>query len=281
MVRNIVKRKPIHRKQPQELLAKRKTRLYRLKFIKFMQFLTLAALVGFGIWHFWFDKENIVTEFINDKSKKLLIDAGFAIRKIEINGNEKVSNDEILAAMLQDELENLGEYPIVMLSLEHVKRNLSSVGWIEDIKIKKKLPGTVIINIAEREAVAIWQNNKEIWLTDKNGTLISKNVKNYITLPIIVGKDNKKDVKEVFDILSFDESLNKQVKSFTRIGDRRWNVRLDNNILVKLPETEPEKAWKALIQFQKKDQILSKQIDYIDLRIEGQIVTGLAEQNSP
>lgn len=268
-------KKPIYRKQPEEFLIKRRARFFFTRLLRIVQSVLFLALTCFVIWSVWFDKEKVVEQFVYSKTKQILLTAGFAIEKIEIYGNEKVSNNEVLTAMLRDELEDISKYPIVMLSLDQVEKNLAHINWIKEINITKKFPGTVIVHIQEREPAVLWQRNQEVWLSDREGNLINKNIGEYTHLPLIVGKNEKDDIREVFDILTSEQSLNNKVTSFTKVGERRWDVELKNGMLVKLPESNPIEAWHKLADFEKNKSILSKDIKYIDLRIEGQLVAGL------
>jgi cell division protein FtsQ len=51
------------------------------------------------------------------------------------------------------------------------------------------------------------------------------------------------------------------------VGERRWNVTFDNGIVVKLPEENPELAWRVLGTLEKRDRILERRIAIIDLRL--------------
>lgn len=271
----IVARKPIYKKRPEDFRIRRKLRFIFLRILRAIQLLVLLSMLSFAVWSIWFDKKDLTFQFLNEKSKQVLLDAGLGIKTLEFNGNEKVSNNEIIGAMLQNELEDINKYPIVMLSIDQVEKNLSGLKWIEEISITKKLPGTVIVNIKEKEPVALWQKDKEVWLSDKDGSLITKDIAEYIDLPLIVGKNKEADITEVIDIMAASKLLYDRVVSFTKIGGRRWNVKLKNGILVKLPEVFPIKAWRKLEEFENTKSILSKDINYIDLRIEGQLIAGL------
>jgi cell division protein FtsQ len=51
------------------------------------------------------------------------------------------------------------------------------------------------------------------------------------------------------------------------VGDRRWDIRFHNNILVKLPEKNIDKAWKRLEKIYNNYDLMEN-ISIIDLRIE-------------
>ena len=56
------------------------------------------------------------------------------------------------------------------------------------------------------------------------------------------------------------------------VGKRRWNLRFDNGLDVKLPEEAPEQAWQRLAQLQRQYGVLDKDVSVIDLRLPDQIV---------
>jgi cell division protein FtsQ len=83
----------------------------------------------------------------------------------------------------------------------------------------------------------------------------------------MVGEDAVFHAKGLFDFLVSEPILFEQVSAMSLVHDRRWDILLKNGIIVKLPETAPEKAWATLAQLNLQHQLLEKQIKTIDLRL--------------
>ncbi|MFT4718307.1 MAG: cell division protein FtsQ, partial [Rickettsiales bacterium] len=84
-------------------------------------------------------------------------------------------------------------------------------------------------------------------------------------------------VKSLFNIFSAKPEIGRYVYSASLIGDRRWDIRFRNNILVKLPEKNIDRAWKRLEKIYN-DQELTDIITAIDLRIEDKIFLKISNE---
>ncbi|NTU76300.1 MAG: cell division protein FtsQ [Alphaproteobacteria bacterium] len=57
------------------------------------------------------------------------------------------------------------------------------------------------------------------------------------------------------------------MKAATRVGERRWNLYLQPNILVRLPEQDMAAALARLARLDRDQKVLSKNLVAIDLRL--------------
>ena len=87
-----------------------------------------------------------------------------------------------------------------------------------------------------------------------------------------------KDIPQLNKILNSSKKLTDLVSGASKVGGRRWDITLSNGIKVKLPEQDPITSWKKLSELQDKEALFSKRINYIDMRIEGQLITGLEQE---
>jgi cell division protein FtsQ len=58
------------------------------------------------------------------------------------------------------------------------------------------------------------------------------------------------------------------VKAFVRVAGRRWDLKLDNGVIVKLPEHNMERAMADLSAFDRDQKMLERDIVAVDLRLE-------------
>ena len=71
-----------------------------------------------------------------------------------------------------------------------------------------------------------------------------------------------------------------RVRGLVRIGERRWDIILDRNQVIKLPEDYPFKAIKKALSLQKGRRVLDRDILYLDLRNIKRPTLGLTEETS-
>ena len=58
-----------------------------------------------------------------------------------------------------------------------------------------------------------------------------------------------------------------RVKALMRVAGRRWNLQLDNGVVIKLPEHDMDRAMAELAEFDNSHQVLERDILAIDLRL--------------
>lgn len=143
--------------------------------------------------------------------------------------------------------------------------------WVNKIVITRSMPRTINILISEYEPFAIWEDDGKEYVTDKDGNVVLVNdISEFKHLVILSGKGANTHAKSLFNIFAIDPNLSSRVYSATWLGGRRWDIRFDNGLLIKLPEDNISDAWHSLIKiYNMPGSIVG--LDIIDLRIAGKI----------
>ena len=107
----------------------------------------------------------------------------FALKEIEAKGNTKVTQEEIVRKSGLSPGINYFE-----LDTHLVKKRLLSMPLVETVTVKKRLPDRVVIDIKEREALALFCAQESFVVIDGEGYCLEKctTSKSY-NLPIITG----------------------------------------------------------------------------------------------
>ncbi|HTD00428.1 MAG TPA: cell division protein FtsQ/DivIB, partial [Bradyrhizobium sp.] len=66
-------------------------------------------------------------------------------------------------------------------------------------------------------------------------------------------------------------------KAAILIGERRWNLRLNDGLDIRLPETDVGNALLALSNLDKDEHLFSKDIAAIDMRLPDRLIVQLSE----
>ena len=194
--------------------------------------------------------------------------AGFRLREVLLVGRDRVSRGAVLAA---SELE-LGS-PTLGLDADLIRAKLERNRWIKRAGVTTRLPGTVFIEIEERRPFALWQRDGRLRLIDDEGAVITdRRLHRYAHLPLIVARSEPERAHPVLEMLGREPDLARRVRALIEVGGRRWNIRIDNGIDVRLPEAEPAAAWSELAQLDRRHALLARRISTIDLRIPSRIV---------
>jgi cell division protein FtsQ len=65
------------------------------------------------------------------------------------------------------------------------------------------------------------------------------------------------------------------------VGERRWNLRFDDRIDVRLPELEASVAWGKLARLEREFGILGRDVDAIDMRLPDRLVVHSKSERRP
>ena len=106
------------------------------------------------------------------------------ISRISIEGNSRMSRGEVLGL-----LDGLSGQHMVTVELEEWRQKLLASPWVADAAVRRMLPGTVAVQIVEREPLAIGRIGDRLYLVDHEGNVIDEYGPNYASfdLPIIDG----------------------------------------------------------------------------------------------
>ncbi|MBC8588495.1 cell division protein FtsQ/DivIB [Paratissierella segnis] len=163
----------------------------------------------------------------------------FNISMINIEGNNKLSKDIIENASSIIKGEN-----IFKVNLRNGEKSIKKLSYIKDVKIERKLPKTININITEREAVVQIKNISSYLLVDIEGYVLDFKEDKEEKLPIINGFNiNVLPSENIFEIehgqelkdLINDEKNIEIIRNFSEINletDDNINIILNNGIVV-------------------------------------------------
>jgi cell division protein FtsQ len=147
------------------------------------------------------------------------------------------------------------------------------LGWVANAEVERRLPNTIFVRLFERAPVAVWQRNGKFLLVDSEGVVIGESGAGQRSdLTLIVGAKAPRHASTLLVMLDTQPQLMERVVAAVRVADRRWNLRLDNGIDVRLPEVNPQAAWDRLAELEAEHKLLERDIIVIDLRLPERLV---------
>ena len=222
----------------------------------------LAAIIFYIIAFLYINLDNIGNSWYQATAH-----LGFTLENITIEGQKYTNNQKIA-----QELKLKKGMPIFKISLESVKDRLEELQWIKYAVVERTLPNAIHIYIVERTPIALGQKDHTLHIIDDEGIIINEDdLSNHLSLPIIIGDGAEIYANSLITILQEDPALFKKITSIIRVSERRWNVRFDNELEVKLPEKNIETAWKKVIKLYRNKELFLPNISSIDLRITNKI----------
>ena len=186
------------------------------------------------------------------------------IENIEVSGLEQKDNQIIL-----DKLKFLNLKNIFNINKSELVRLLNSNSLIESYEVFKKYPSSININIKKTKFLAKINDNGKIFLIGSNGKLTLAE-KSYKDLPFIFGNPNISEFLKFKQIIDNSKFSYNQIESLYFFPSKRWDLKLNGNILLKLPNNFSNKMLNSLYEFLEEYNV--KNFTVIDSRIENQII---------
>lgn len=229
----------------------------------------LVFLAGGESWWLW--KSGWVQQTV-ERTKWNLIAAstelGFRVEEILVVGRNETTHKELLAAVRL-----VRGAPILAFDLQAAKKRLEALPWVKTASVGRMLPDTVMLNVEERRPLALWQHKGVFALIDTDGEVIMReNLDRFSDLLVVVGGDAPLHAAKLLEVLATEPELMDRVKAAVRVGGRRWNLRLKNDIDVRLPEENAAKAWSRLAEYEKTHRVLERDVQILDLRLPDRLI---------
>jgi cell division protein FtsQ len=233
--------------------------------------LILLGSAGFGIvkgGHI-----DALVAALSDTRNALANSAGFRITTVVINGRKQLSQDEVLAIGGVN-----GRSSLLFLDAATVRDKLKANPWISDATILKLYPGQLQIDIVERSAFALWQQDGRLSVIADDGAVLEPYVsRRFLTLPLVVGKGAAVRAKDFLALLDRYPQVRSVTKAAIFVGERRWNLRLKDGLDIRLPENDVGNALAALSKLDKEERLFSRDIVAVDMRLPDRLTVQLSE----
>lgn len=196
--------------------------------------------------------------------------AGFQINDVKINGAKEVSRIDVLTNI------DLGtDRSLFAFDAHQAREDLKQLPWVFDARVTKAYPDTIVVSIVEREPFAVWQRGEVLTLIARDGTEIAPFDDLYSHLPLVVGAGANESAARIISQARRHPMISSKVKAFVRVGDRRWNLVLDDDLTVLLPENREALELNELARLEREEGLFSRALDQVDMRLADRLVLRL------
>tara|TARA_R110000765_G_scaffold45917_2_gene94838 strand:+ start:1609 stop:2496 length:888 start_codon:yes stop_codon:yes gene_type:complete len=163
------------------------------------------------------------------------------------------------------------EFPISSfdLDLAALREMVTQLPGVKQASLRIKPGGLLQVSVEPRVAVAIWRTENGLVLVDLDGNTIGKieNRADRTDLPLLVGDAANTRVAEALELFRTATPLNTRLRGLVRMGARRWDVVLDRDQRIMLPETQPVQALERVIALENAQEVLSRDVARVDMRL--------------
>ena len=232
--------------------------------------LLLAIAVGGGwVWHARLPA--LAWNGLHDRVVSGSANAGLRLRQVVVEGRRNTPRDMLLASLGVE----IGQ-PMLAIDPQALKAKLETLGWVRSAAVERRLPDQLYIRLGEAEPIALWQRDGGFRLIDRSGQVIDRaDAPAFSQLPVLVGDGAPAHAAELLAMLAREPDLAARVRGAVWVGERRWNLRFDNGVDVKLPAESPQLAWSLLARLEREQRLLARDLAVIDMRLPDRLVVRL------
>ena len=224
----------------------------------FFSITILSLLIFLPCYYFrQYNYMSSLKQFFVQKNRNFI-----TLKHIDIRGHTLVSSPAILRIIdIQ-----VGE-KLYFISVNKIRNHLLQFNEFINVTVKINYLGVLSVKIFEHKPFGIWWDRQYPWLINNKGEKILKirALHKYKKLIIVFGQDFHNKLKNFLDLVKI-YLLYEDIKGLHYVGNRRWDIYTQNNIVIKLPENN---IGIAIIKSKEvlRDPKFYNKIDIIDLRL--------------
>jgi cell division protein FtsQ len=209
------------------------------------------------------------------------------VQHIRVHGNHRLHAGEVAAL-----LDGMTGQNLLAVDLERWRSRLFASAWVADATLRRRLPGTVEVEIRERTPMGIARAGADLYLVDAAGTVIDEYGPRYADcdLPIIDGlvvtpvsappaidRARGQLVSRLMSELRTRPDLAKRVSQIDAGNAHDVHVILDgDSAVVRLGETQFVERLDSYVGLQATLREQVPDIDYVDVRFGERVYVGVA-----
>lgn len=203
--------------------------------------------------------------------------AGFEVKSVEARGLKQMDNVTVTAVALS------GPTAMPLVDLDGIRAELERYGWVEHARVSRRLPDTLVIDIVERKAAAIWQHQGKLALVDAEGVVLEPvPLDDMPELPLVIGPGANAQIGSLAKLVESAPALKPMLAGATWIGGRRWDLRFQSGEVLALPEGDAPAA-RALQRFARMDgreRLLGRGFARFDMRDPTKLVVRMGKKQA-
>ncbi|MEM6890531.1 MAG: cell division protein FtsQ/DivIB [Pseudomonadota bacterium] len=227
--------------------------------------LPILAVVAAVLWYFSDPaRVQVMKDAVAEARADFEARPEFTVHMMEIDG---------AGNRLSEEIRNV--LPLIFpassfdLDLPEVRKQVIALDPVKAATVRIKPGGVLQVEVTPRVPVLIWRHRTGLSLLDENGALVRalQRRTDRADLPIVAGDSADKAVAEALALFAAASPLSHRLRGLERVGARRWDVVLDRDQRLLLPEKEAVQALERVITLDAAQDILSRDLQRVDMRL--------------
>jgi cell division protein FtsQ len=190
----------------------------------------------------------------------------FQISLLAIEGAAPTTQDDIREVMQLDLPSSTFD-----LDLNALREMVEDLPSVANAALRVRQKGVLEVTVSERSPAMLWRNREGVAVVDAEGVVISDVASrtDRPDLPLIAGAGANEQVPQAMSLWAIAAPLGDRLRGLVRIGERRWDVVLTNDLRIQLPTDNPELALERVIALHRVQDVLNRDLNAVDMRLAG------------
>ncbi|MGB0844450.1 MAG: cell division protein FtsQ/DivIB [Alphaproteobacteria bacterium] len=228
----------------------------------------LVVVIG-GFWALTTGRLDVARFQIRNSAEASLGGLGLTLQEFVLEGERRYTTK----IQIRESLNTSRGDPILAVEPQILRQRLMTLPWIKEVMVERVLPNKIVVTLEEHQPLAVWQfKGKQALLDESGNTIDVKDLAPFSNLPVLVGSDADKFGPEFLGMMQKVSRLSNKLEVAQLVNGRRWTLKLDNGVLIHLPEENALDALNRVAILDKTDSLLSRDVLEIDLRLADRMV---------
>lgn len=220
-------------------------------------------------------RRTAITDAVADARRAIEERPEFMVKLMAIDGASGPLATEIRAAVPIEFPQSSFD-----LDLSRIRSTITSLSSVKNASVRIKPGGVLQVIVMPRVPVAIWRTAEGLTLVDEGGVRVAQIASRAARpdLPLIAGEGAAGHVPEALSLIRATEPIAGRVRGLVRMGARRWDVVLDRDQRIMLPEFDALPVLERVIALEGAQEVLTRDVARMDMRLAQRPTVRLTEQ---
>ncbi len=187
----------------------------------------------------------------------------FTVKLMRIDNASREVSDDIREVTAID-------FPVSSfdLNLNEIRARIEELDAVASADLAIRSGGVLVVKVLERKPAIVWRSRDALELLDETGHRVAALARrtDRPDLMLIAGDGADQVVPEALRLFKVAGPIAPRVRGLLRVGQRRWDVILDRNQRIMLPETGAVAALERVLALNEMSDLLNRDIAVVDFR---------------
>ncbi|SHH74569.1 cell division protein FtsQ/DivIB [Cognatishimia maritima] len=235
-----------------------------------------AAALATTVWFSDQDRRDNVNMVIDDIRTSIVERPEFMVQAMVIEGASAGVADDIREILPLD-------FPVSSfdLDLPEMKKTVDGLSPVKSATLRVKPGGVLQVTVAERTPVVLWRMPDGLHLVDAEGFVVAESTRRALhpNLPVMAGEGADLRTGEALQLIKAAGPLASRLRGLVRVGERRWDLVLDRDQRIMLPERGAVQALERVVALSDVQEMLQRDLSVVDMRLGSRPTIRIAERS--